>query len=151
MWHTAKKQEYPSQSGRPLLDNGYASRSGFIGNAYKSTQQPTSEYWKYIGGSFPRQRVLMDKFPAQQIGRFMTTYYLTCFLVSPRRAYFTGSNVDRIWDSKIWQRVLRESDPKITALARTSCNCKRQTRPLVREGAPNKKTRNCHTIIKIWT
>jgi hypothetical protein len=45
----------------------------------------------------------------------------------------------RIWDSKIWPRVLRDADPKITALARASCNCKRQTRPLVREGAPNKK------------
>jgi hypothetical protein len=56
----------------------------------------------------------------------------------------------RIWDSKIWPRVLRDSDPKITALARASCNCEQQIRPLVREGAPNKKTRNCQTVIKIW-
>jgi hypothetical protein len=34
---------------------------------------------------------------------------------------------------------------------RTSSNCKRQTRPLVREGAPNQQTRNCQTIIKIWS
>jgi hypothetical protein len=85
--------EYLSQSARPLLDNGYALRSSFIGNAYKSKQQPTSEYWKHIGGSFPRQRVSTDKFPVQQIGRFMTTNSPTrCLLVSPRRAYFTGSN-----------------------------------------------------------
>jgi hypothetical protein len=32
-----------------------------------------------------------------------------------------------------------------------SSNCKRQTRPLVREGAPNQQTRNCQTIIKIWS
>jgi hypothetical protein len=28
---------------------------------------------------------------------------------------------------------------------------KRQTRPLVREGAPNQQTRNCQTIIQIWS
>jgi hypothetical protein len=78
----------------PLLDNGYASGNGFIGNHYKSTQQPTSEYWKHIRGSFPRQRESAEKFPAQQIGRFMTTNYpTTCLQVSPRRAYFTGSNI----------------------------------------------------------
>jgi hypothetical protein len=70
-----QKPGNPSQSGCPLLDNGYALRSGFIGNAYKSTQQPTSEYWKHIRGSFPRQQESTDKFPAQQIGRFMTTNY----------------------------------------------------------------------------
>jgi hypothetical protein len=43
----------------------------------------------------------------------------------------------RNWDSKIWPRVLWDSDPKMTALARASSNCKRQTSPLVREGAPN--------------
>jgi hypothetical protein len=42
-----------------------------------------------------------------------------------------------IWDRKIWLRVPRESDPKMTALARTRSNCKRQTR-------------NCLTVIKIW-
>jgi hypothetical protein len=88
---------------RPLIANGYTSRSGFIGNAYKSTQQPTSEYWKHIGGSFPRKRVSTDKFPAQQIGRFMTTNYPTCLLVSPRRAYFTGSNVGQRREP-VWRR-----------------------------------------------
>jgi hypothetical protein len=39
---------------RPLLINGYALSSGFTGNDCKSTQRPTSEYWKHIGGSFPR-------------------------------------------------------------------------------------------------
>jgi hypothetical protein len=57
----------------------------------------------------------------------------------------------RIWDSKMWPRVLWDSDQKMTALARTSRNCKRQTRSLVREGAPNQQTRNCQTIIKIWS
>jgi hypothetical protein len=28
---------------------------------------------------------------------------------------------------------------------------KRQTRPLVREGAPRKQDRNCHTEINIWS
>jgi hypothetical protein len=42
-------------------------------------------------------------------------------------------------------------DPKMTALPRASNNCKRQTRPLVRESAPLQQTRNCLTVIKIWS
>jgi hypothetical protein len=57
----------------------------------------------------------------------------------------------RIWDSKLWSRVPRESDPKVIALARTRCTCKRQTRPLVRESVPHQQTRNCLTAIKIWS
>jgi hypothetical protein len=38
-----------------------------------------------------------------------------------------------IWDSKMWSRVPRELDMRLTALARGSSNCKRQTRPLVGE------------------
>jgi hypothetical protein len=30
-------------------------------------------------------------------------------------------------------------------------HCKRQTSPLVREGAPHLQTRNCLTVIKIWS
>jgi hypothetical protein len=39
----------------------------------------------------------------------------------------------------------------MTTLARTSRNCKQQTRPLVREGTPHQYSRNCLTVIKIWT
>jgi hypothetical protein len=38
----------------------------------------------------------------------------------------------------------------MTAVARANSNCKRQTRPLVREGATHQQTRNCLTAIKIW-
>jgi hypothetical protein len=55
----------------------------------------------------------------------------------------------RIWDIKIWPRILRDSDPKMTAMARASKNCKRQTRPLVSESAPHQQTCNCLTVIKI--
>jgi hypothetical protein len=55
----------------------------------------------------------------------------------------------RIWDNKIWPRVLWDSDPRMTALAKASSNCKRQTRPLVRESAPLQQTRNYPTVIKI--
>jgi hypothetical protein len=57
----------------------------------------------------------------------------------------------RLWDSKIWSQVPRDSDPKMTALVRASRNCKRQTRPLVRESAPYQQNSNCLTIIKIWS
>jgi hypothetical protein len=39
----------------------------------------------------------------------------------------------------------------MTALARASSNFKRQTDPLVREGAPCQETRNCLIVIKIWS
>jgi hypothetical protein len=38
-----------------------------------------------------------------------------------------------IWERKIWSWVLRDWDLTMTALARPSSNCKRQTHPLVRE------------------
>jgi hypothetical protein len=37
------------------------------------------------------------------------------------------------------------------ALARASNNCKRQTRSLVRDGVPYQQTRNCLTVIEIWS
>jgi hypothetical protein len=39
----------------------------------------------------------------------------------------------RIWNIKIRSWVLRDSDPRMTALTRTINNCKRQTHPLLRE------------------
>jgi hypothetical protein len=56
----------------------------------------------------------------------------------------------RIWDSKIWSRVPRDSDPRKTALARRSSMYKRQTHPLVREGASRKQDRNCQTVMSPW-
>jgi hypothetical protein len=58
-----------------------------------------------------------------------------------------------IWDSKIWSRVPRGSDPRMTTLARASSNYTRkwQTRPFVRESASYQQTRNCLTVIKIWS
>jgi hypothetical protein len=56
-----------------------------------------------------------------------------------------------IWGSKIWSWVPRDSDSRITALARTCSNCKRQICPVVREDAPHGQTRNCLTVIKIWS
>jgi hypothetical protein len=57
----------------------------------------------------------------------------------------------QIWDRKIWSWVLRDSDPRKTTLPRASSIYKRQTRPLVREGAPQKQDRNCQREIIIWT
>jgi hypothetical protein len=55
----------------------------------------------------------------------------------------------QIWDSKIRSQVPRDSDPRMTALARASSTYERQTSPLVREGAPRKQERNCQTEINI--
>jgi hypothetical protein len=53
----------------------------------------------------------------------------------------------QIWDSKMWSRVSNYSNPRKTTLARASSICKRQTRPLVREGAPQKQDRNCQRVV----
>jgi hypothetical protein len=51
----------------------------------------------------------------------------------------------RIRNSKIWSRVPRESEPRMTMLTRPSSNWKRQTRPLVTEVSPHQLTRNCQS------
>jgi hypothetical protein len=53
----------------------------------------------------------------------------------------------QIWDSEILSRVPRDSDPRKTELGRPSSIYNRQTRPLVREGAPQKQDRNCQIVI----
>jgi hypothetical protein len=57
----------------------------------------------------------------------------------------------QIWDSKIWSRVPRDSDPRKTTLARASSIYQRQSRPLVRGVAPQKQERNCQRVINIWS
>jgi hypothetical protein len=68
---------------------------------------------------------------------------------SPYRRRRNGES--RMWDSKICSRVPRDSDPRITALARSSRNYKGQTRPLVREDASHQQSRNYRTVIRIWS
>jgi hypothetical protein len=63
----------------------------------------------------------------------------------------SGLRESRIWDSKIWSWVPWDLGSRMTTLARTSTKCKRQTRPLIREGATHQQTRNSLTIIKIWS
>jgi hypothetical protein len=65
-----------------------------------------------------------------------------------RRRWRKGKS--QICDSTIWSRVSRDSDPRKTALATASSIYKRQTRPLVREGAPQKQDRNYQTVINVW-
>jgi hypothetical protein len=57
----------------------------------------------------------------------------------------------QIWDSKIWSRAPRDSDPRKTTLARVSSIYRRQTRPHVRGGASEKQDRNCQRVINIWS
>jgi hypothetical protein len=74
--------------------------------------------------------------------------YLHCDPASRRRR---RKGKFQFWNSKIWSRVPRDSDLRKTALARASGIYKRQTHPLVREGAPRKQERNCQTEIYIWS
>jgi hypothetical protein len=56
----------------------------------------------------------------------------------------------QIWDSKILSRVWNDSDSRKTTLARASSIYKRQTRLLVREGAPRKPGHKSQSVINIW-
>jgi hypothetical protein len=68
-----------------------------------------------------------------------------------RRTWPSRLGEHRIWDSKIWSWVPRDSYSRMIALARTSSSCKRQTSPLVRDNASRQQTRKCLTVIKIWS
>jgi hypothetical protein len=57
----------------------------------------------------------------------------------------------RVCDSKIWSWDPQDSGPKMIALVKASSNCKRHTRPFVRECAPHQQPRNCLTVMKIWS
>jgi hypothetical protein len=57
----------------------------------------------------------------------------------------------QIWESKIWSRVPRDSDPRMTALVRTSSNRRQQTSSLVRDSAPHQQTRKCLSVTKVWS
>jgi hypothetical protein len=68
--------------------------------------------------------------------------YLHCDPASRRRR---REGKSQIWDSKIWSLVRRDSDPRKITLARPSFIYKRQSRPPLREGAPQYQNRNCQT------
>jgi hypothetical protein len=56
--------------------------------------------------------------------------------------------------SKMWLRVPTDSEPRKTLLAKDSSIYKRQTHPLIREGAlvvKKKKDDICQTVINIWS
>jgi hypothetical protein len=57
----------------------------------------------------------------------------------------------RIWGSKMWSLVPRDTNPRMTALARTSSSCKLQTCPLVRVRSPHQQTCNCQTVTTLWS
>jgi hypothetical protein len=66
----------------------------------------------------------------------------------PWQSYEATKGKSQICDSKIWSRVPRDSNPRKTALTRSSSNGKRQTRPLVRESYSHQETSKCLTVIK---
>jgi hypothetical protein len=88
----------------------------------------------------PRNRVIMLRTSSKASAH--------CHRNSPSRKR-RRKGKSQIWDSKIRSQVPRDSDPRKTALARANRICKGQTRPLVREGAPQKQHRNCQTVINI--
>jgi hypothetical protein len=60
-----------------------------------------------------------------------------------------GGDEKRSLDSEVV--TYRDSDQRMTSLARTSSNFKRQIRPRVRENVPHQHTHNRLVVIKIWS
>jgi hypothetical protein len=89
--------------------------------------------------------------------QYLCCWAALCCLWSP----LLGNRLFSVWSVRklhnesfrqCWARVVGGSDPRKTVLARASSTYKRQTRPLVREGAPQKQDSNCQTvIINTWS
>jgi hypothetical protein len=107
-----------------------------------------SKWWSIFGspGSYKRFVIRLSVTGRNSCGGGVE--YFRRDPASRRRRWKENS---QFWDSKIWSRVPRDLDPRKTALARASSIHKRQARPLVREGAPQKQGRNCQTVINIWS
>jgi hypothetical protein len=84
--------------------------------------------WRMKTGIVEPELDIVDK-------QWLSFHYnrLHCSPVSHRRQ---RKGKSRMWDSKIWSRVLWDSDPKMTALARASSNCKWETRHLCQRERP---------------
>jgi hypothetical protein len=137
-----------NQNRRPLLDNGFGYRG--ITGLFGTTQTWTAvlEPLKaVISVRFSRSYKWRRIFQTEQSPCGGGVEYLHRSPASRRRR---RKGKSRIWYSKIWSRVPRNSDPRMTALARTSSYCKRQTRPLVRKSASHQETHSL-TVIKIWS
>jgi hypothetical protein len=105
--------------------------------------------WSYAPDGCLFQDGLAD-WPSVVTQRWLRLWLLSLDSSSASRGR-RRKGTSRIWDSKIWSRVPWDSDSRMTELAWASSNCKRQTRPLVRETAPHQQTRNSLTLIKIWS
>jgi hypothetical protein len=68
---------------------------------------------------------------------------------------FLGNINTRIWSVRLGslksETINYGHDPRITALAKASSNCKQQTCPLIREGTQHQQTHNYLTVTKIWS
>jgi hypothetical protein len=152
-----------SQSGRSLLRNVYNKKVYFSGKEVKTSSvsmetntltTAASETVKLKDST----RRLLDR-PAGGYNRRSGQEKLASpcgggveyFHHSPASHRRRRKGKSQIWDSKIRLQVPRDSDPRMTTLARASSCCKRQTHSLVWESAPHQQTRNCLSVIKTWS
>jgi hypothetical protein len=154
--HVAGQRPQNGKRVQPLLWNKRINKHSFLGNGWVKT--------------FPRQRILMQRSSCCWTITMETVFSIwsvpRCYKQdslkpcgggfeylhrdpASRRRRRKGKS--QIWDSKIWSRVSNNSNPRKTTLARTSSIYKIQTRPLVREGAPEKIDHNCQNVTNIWS
>jgi hypothetical protein len=104
-----------SATGWKTDEFGFHFRYGSDNVAYR----PVAKRWLY------KQRRLL--------GKPLNIHERKVELCYNREVWRRQKGKSRIWDSKIWSRVPRDTDPRMNALARASSNCKWQNHPLVRE------------------
>jgi hypothetical protein len=93
----------------------------------------------WIRHSTAKQQLHCNRGPVFSARSMSKCYKQDQLAVEPVSRRRRRKGESQIWDSKIWSRVPRDSDPRNITLARTSSIYKRQTRSLVREGAPETK------------
>jgi hypothetical protein len=128
------RQALGKQSVAKLRNNRTAVlRNPFLSNGSKTVTVNKQQYGKMCFLCGPCRGVILKTTWATQAGG------VECLHRDPASR--------QVWDSKIWSQVPRDSDQGKTALARASSIYKRQTRPHVRESAPQKQDRNCPIVI----
>jgi hypothetical protein len=161
VWHDGSKPELWKRKIHPLLGSGNLNSRPLLGNDSVNTSpwqrictrnnrrsHPHGGGFKYLHCSHACHRRWWKGNPLSGGGYNWATLFQGDINTGTWPSRLGES---RIWDNKIWSWVPRNSNPRMTVLAKASSNCRWQTHPLDREGALHQLTHSCVTVTKIWS